>query len=145
PERVDAQALDVVEPACEPLEVAAAVAVAVHERLDVQAVEDGVLVPEVRKHAVNLPEPALGEPLPGFANRPRREPPPRWQTPDTSRGGATPSSIRSTPGRSLTRAATAWATSGASSGASTTSFGSESMPSGSRRSTGRRWRTSVTT
>jgi hypothetical protein len=47
PERVDAEALEVVEPAAQPLEVAAAVAGGVHERLDVQAVDDGVLEPEV--------------------------------------------------------------------------------------------------
>ena len=47
PERVDAEALEVVEPAGEPLEVAAAVTVAVHERLDGEAVDDGVLVPEI--------------------------------------------------------------------------------------------------
>src|ERR671910_311132 len=44
PQGVDAQALEVVEAAAEPLEVAAAVAVAVEEGLDVEAVEDGVLV-----------------------------------------------------------------------------------------------------
>src|SRR5262249_34951294 len=54
PERVDAQALEIVEPATEPFEIAAAVAVAVHERLDVEAVDDGVLVPEVAGHAVLL-------------------------------------------------------------------------------------------
>jgi hypothetical protein len=48
PETVDAQLLDVVEPLDEPREVADAVAVAVHERLDVDLVEHRVLVPVAR-------------------------------------------------------------------------------------------------
>ena len=48
---VDAEALEVVEPAAQPLEVADAVAVGVQERLDVEAVDDRVLVPEVAQHA----------------------------------------------------------------------------------------------
>ena len=47
PEAVDAQPVEMVEPLDEPVEVADAVAVAVLEGLDVQAVEDRVLPPEV--------------------------------------------------------------------------------------------------
>jgi hypothetical protein len=50
PDRIDAERLEVVEAAHEPLEVAAPVAVAVHEGLDGQRVHDGVLVPEVLDH-----------------------------------------------------------------------------------------------
>ena len=60
-------------------------------------------------------------------------------------GGATPSSTRSTRGRSSTPTATASATCAVSNGGSTTCPGSASTPSGSRRSTGRQWRTSATT
>ena len=45
PETVDAELGQVVEPLGQSGEVADAVAVAVHERLDVDLVEDGVLVP----------------------------------------------------------------------------------------------------
>ena len=55
PDRVDAEALEVVESPRQPLEVAAAVAVCVEERLDVEAVDDCVLVPEVVDHAFALP------------------------------------------------------------------------------------------
>jgi tetrahydromethanopterin S-methyltransferase subunit A len=48
PDAVDAELLDVVEPRGEPREVADAVAVAVHERLDVDLVEHRVLVPVER-------------------------------------------------------------------------------------------------
>src|SRR5439155_20469315 len=48
PETVDAELGQVVEPLGQSGEVADAVAVAVHERLDVDLVEDGVLVPVAR-------------------------------------------------------------------------------------------------
>src|SRR5439155_2381052 len=48
PETVDAEPGQVVEPLGQSGEVADAVAVAVHERLDVDLVEDGVLVPVAR-------------------------------------------------------------------------------------------------
>ena len=51
PQRCDSEAGQVVEPADEPLEVADAIAVGVHERPNVQAIEDGVLVPEILDHA----------------------------------------------------------------------------------------------
>ena len=76
PERVDAQAFEVVEPAGEPLEVAAAVAVAVHERLDGQAVDDGVLVPEIREHTMHVPQAHSSEPVQVFRPSPHGEPPP---------------------------------------------------------------------
>ena len=47
PQRRDAQRLQMVEPVGEAAEVARPVAVRVHEGLDVQAVEDGVLVPQI--------------------------------------------------------------------------------------------------
>src|SRR4051812_41708126 len=50
PHDVDAETLQIVETAAEPFEVAVAVAVGVHERLDVEAVDDRVLVPEVADH-----------------------------------------------------------------------------------------------
>ena len=50
PDAGDAQALQVVEPAQQPLEIADAVAVGVHEVPDRQAVDDRVLVPEVVDH-----------------------------------------------------------------------------------------------
>src|SRR3954447_14215761 len=62
PHRVDAEAVEVVEPAGEPCEVAAAVAVVVEEGLDVDAVDDGILEPEVADHAAALPEPRQRQP-----------------------------------------------------------------------------------
>ena len=50
PDRGRAEALDVVEPVEQALEVADAVAVAVHERPDGEAVDDRILVPEVVDH-----------------------------------------------------------------------------------------------
>src|SRR5206468_3324998 len=50
PQSGDSEASQVVEPADEPLEVADAIAVGVHERPNVQAIENGVLVPEVLDH-----------------------------------------------------------------------------------------------
>jgi len=46
PEGVHPQVLDVVEAAGEPFEIAGAIVVGVEERLDVELVDDGVLVPE---------------------------------------------------------------------------------------------------
>src|SRR5690606_2090191 len=46
PDGVDAQVLDVVQPAGQPAEVADAIVVAVEERLDVGLVDDGVLEPK---------------------------------------------------------------------------------------------------
>src|SRR3954447_3877859 len=145
PERIDAEALEVVEPAGEPLEVATAVAVAVHERLDRQAVDDGVLVPEIGEHTVHIPQVRSREPVPVFPASPQGEPPSPWQATDTFPGGGRPSSTRSTRGHSSTPTATASATCPGSSGGLTTCPGSASMPCGSRRSTGLRWRTSATT
>ena len=51
PHRGHPQAGEVVQPPHQPLEVPHAVAVRVHERADVQTIEDGVLVPEVVDHA----------------------------------------------------------------------------------------------
>src|SRR5690606_20245133 len=61
PQAGDAQSVQVIEPAAQPFEVADAVAVRVHEGADVQAVDDGVLVPEVLDHRswVGLPEEKL--------------------------------------------------------------------------------------
>jgi hypothetical protein len=50
PDRADAERFEVVEPATQPFEVAATIAVTVEERLDVKAVENRVFVPEVGKH-----------------------------------------------------------------------------------------------
>lgn len=50
PYRIDAQRLEVIDPADQALEVTAAVPVAVHERLQIQRVDDGVLVPEIFDH-----------------------------------------------------------------------------------------------
>ena len=50
PDDVDAERVQIVEALHQPLEIAAAVAVAVHERLEVEAVDDRVLVPEVGDH-----------------------------------------------------------------------------------------------
>ena len=47
PDAGGAEILDMVEPVGEPLEIADAVAVRIHEGLDVEAVDDGVLVPEI--------------------------------------------------------------------------------------------------
>ena len=55
PDGGDAEALEVVEAAHEAAEVADAVAVGVHEGADVEAVEDGVLVPEVVNHVACVP------------------------------------------------------------------------------------------
>ena len=46
PQRVDAERFEVIELARQPPEIADAVAVAVEERLDVELIDDGVLVPE---------------------------------------------------------------------------------------------------
>src|SRR5947199_8217881 len=51
PDGVDPERLEVVEPPAQPLEVAPAVAVRIEVGLDIQAVDDGVLVPEVVDHA----------------------------------------------------------------------------------------------
>jgi hypothetical protein len=50
PKRVDAQILEVLEPANEPLEIADAVAVRVEERLDLEAIDHRILVPTVLDH-----------------------------------------------------------------------------------------------
>src|SRR5262249_47189568 len=50
PRAGDAEAGEVVEPSLEPLKIAGAVAVGVHEGADVQAVDDRVLVPEIGDH-----------------------------------------------------------------------------------------------
>jgi hypothetical protein len=50
PDRGDAEPVEVVEPAHQPLEVADAVAVGVHEAADGEAIKDRVLVPEVVDH-----------------------------------------------------------------------------------------------
>src|SRR5690348_15855208 len=52
PDRVDAQRIEVVETPRESLEVAASIAVRIEECLDVEAVDDRVLVPEVSDHVV---------------------------------------------------------------------------------------------
>jgi hypothetical protein len=51
PDRVDAERIELVEPAAQPLEVATPVPIRVEVRLDVEAVDDRVLVPEVADHA----------------------------------------------------------------------------------------------
>src|SRR5207248_6893509 len=62
PDRVDAEALEVVEPPAQPFEVAAAVAVRVDVRLDVDAVDERVLVPEVADYLATLPSGPREEP-----------------------------------------------------------------------------------
>src|SRR5688572_17043550 len=57
PDRVDAERVQVVEAAIQALEVAAAVAVRVHEGVDVEAVDECVLVPEVRDHGAQVEVP----------------------------------------------------------------------------------------
>src|SRR5205823_733451 len=47
PDCRDAQAMQIIEPACKALEIADAVSVRIHERLDGEAINDRVLVPEV--------------------------------------------------------------------------------------------------
>ena len=51
PQAGDAEAGEIVAAVGQPGEIADAVAVAVHVRLDVEAVDDGVLVPKVMNHA----------------------------------------------------------------------------------------------
>src|SRR5690606_25934203 len=51
PQRVDTQELQVVEASYQSFEVADAVAVRVHERLEIEAVDHRVLVPELVDHA----------------------------------------------------------------------------------------------
>jgi hypothetical protein len=50
PERVHPQPVEVVEPPHQPFKVADAVAVSVHKGLKVEAVDDGVFVPQVFDH-----------------------------------------------------------------------------------------------
>ena len=50
PDHVDAERIQVVQALHQPVEVAAAVAVPVHERFQVEAVDDRVLVPEIGDH-----------------------------------------------------------------------------------------------
>ena len=50
PDRGDAQPMQIIEPACQALEVADTVSVRIHERLDGEAINDRVLVPEVVDH-----------------------------------------------------------------------------------------------
>ena len=52
PDRRDAEALQVIEPSHQALEIADAVAVRIHESADGQAIDDRVLVPEVVDHAL---------------------------------------------------------------------------------------------
>jgi hypothetical protein len=55
PDAGDAEAMQVVQAPAQPLEVPDAVAAGVHVLLDVEAVEDGVLVPEVLNgHGISL-------------------------------------------------------------------------------------------
>src|SRR3569833_2976688 len=51
PDRGDAEAVQIIEPAQEALEVADAVAVGVHIGADRQAIDHAVLVPEIVEHA----------------------------------------------------------------------------------------------
>ena len=86
PQGGHAQAGQVVQPAQQALEVATAVAVGVHERADVQAIEDGVLVPEVVDHRSLAAQPAPAEPgraappAPPTADRTGRSRPRRRRT-----------------------------------------------------------------
>ena len=50
PDRFHADRVEIIEPAHESFEIADTVAVRVHERLDVEAVNDGVLIPKVFDH-----------------------------------------------------------------------------------------------
>jgi hypothetical protein len=52
PEAGAAERLDVIQPIGETLEVADAVPVGIHERLDVQAIDDGILVPEIEHRTI---------------------------------------------------------------------------------------------
>ena len=51
PDRGDAEAVQIIEPAQQALEIADAIAVGVHIGADGQAIDDGVLVPEIVDHA----------------------------------------------------------------------------------------------
>ncbi len=48
--------LDMVEPVCQALEIATAVTVGVHEGLHVDAINDGVLVPEIEHRFSPVPD-----------------------------------------------------------------------------------------
>jgi hypothetical protein len=61
PDRVDAQPVEVIEAPLQALEVADAVAGGVHVGLHVEAIDDGVLVPEVVDHG----DAGAGEASPG--------------------------------------------------------------------------------
>ena len=54
PDAGGAESLEMVEPVGEALEIADAVAVRIHEGLDIEAVDDGVLVPEIEHGSTNL-------------------------------------------------------------------------------------------
>jgi hypothetical protein len=57
PDARDPESGEVIEPSDEPLEVPDAVTVRIHERADVKAVNDCVLVPEVLDHPAILSDP----------------------------------------------------------------------------------------
>ena len=65
PDRRHAEALQIVEPADQTLEVADAVPVRIHEGFDGEAVDDGVLVPEIVDHAASSAEVGRAAKAPG--------------------------------------------------------------------------------
>src|SRR6185437_14407803 len=52
PDGRDAEAMEIVQASCQAAEVADAIAVGVHVGADRQAIDDGVLVPEIADHAL---------------------------------------------------------------------------------------------
>src|ERR1700744_6341250 len=78
PERADAKAVQIIEPAQQTLEVTDAVAVGVHEGADGEAIDHAVLVPEVVYH------PGASGPHPGD-KQPRWLSVPQWRPPATQK------------------------------------------------------------
>src|SRR5690242_19031782 len=59
PDRVDAKAVDVIEPAQQALEIANTIAVGVHEGANREAIDDSILVPEIVDHRRCYPDHGL--------------------------------------------------------------------------------------
>ena len=111
PHARDAQAGEVVEPVGQPGKVAAAVAVGVEERLDVEAVDDRVLPPQVagglEPHSGGStcsPKTSMNAAGPGRRGAGRRRRTPARRTPRSTRRGA-PTSDETAPTRPRPRAA----------------------------------------
>src|SRR5262249_8023558 len=92
PDGGDAEPVQVVEPAAQPLEVADAVAVGVHVGADRQAIDDGILVPEVIDHPGTAPTR-----MPASRRQLRQNNPPRRAVPYYAGSTASSASATTTP------------------------------------------------